>query len=210
MEGDYQHLPLKSDDSIRLLDLLPSFQRGAPVQCRIRQVKVDQARSAYEALSYVWGDPQGSRPILCDGRKLLVTPNCHDALVQLRHRFRARTLWIDAICIDQSAAQGSTRERNAQVRQMGEIYRQASTVLVWLGREELKVPAEYWLLLLASATATAVHFAAFSSTESTLERYSVDVTAYLGELGPLIVDQVIFVTALVQALILHRNQVTDV
>ncbi|KAK8053113.1 hypothetical protein PG996_012414 [Apiospora saccharicola] len=169
MAAPYQHDRLEFEDSIRLLDLLPSSKRDAPVQCRIRQVRLDQARSKYEALSYVWGDPQGSRPILCDDRELLVTPNCHDALIQLRRRFRVRTLWIDAICIDQSTAEESTRERNVQVRQMGEIFHQASTVVVWLGREELKTPTKYWLLLLATAAASAIYFRVAGSNKSILE-----------------------------------------
>jgi hypothetical protein len=40
-------------------------------------------------------------------------------------------LWIDAICIDQD----NFLERGHQVKQMGEIYSAAKTVLVWLGPE---------------------------------------------------------------------------
>ncbi|KAK7937736.1 heterokaryon incompatibility protein-domain-containing protein [Apiospora aurea] len=127
----YEHDPLRSADSIRLVDLIPSTQRNTPVRCKIRQIKLRKARSTYEALSYVWGDREGSRPILCSGRELLVTPNCHDALVQLRRQYRNRTLWVDAICIDQTPAREP--ERNHQVKTMGQIYENASTVLIWLG-----------------------------------------------------------------------------
>ena len=40
-----------------------------------------------------------------------------------------RILWIDAICINQSDIQ----ERNAQVRQMLDIYKSATRMVVWLG-----------------------------------------------------------------------------
>jgi hypothetical protein len=40
-------------------------------------------------------------------------------------------VWIDAICIDQ----GSIDERSKQVLRMGEIFRQADRVLIWLGDE---------------------------------------------------------------------------
>ncbi|KAK7976693.1 hypothetical protein PG989_015156 [Apiospora arundinis] len=153
----FRHIPLQSEDSIRVLDLLPSSRRDAPVQCHIRQVGLSQARDNYEALSYVWGDPKGSRPVLCDGRQLLVTPNCHDAMVRLRRRFRVRTLWIDAICIDQSSAEDGTRERNHQVKQMGDIYQHALTVLVWLGMEGLEIPFKYWLLVYAAFVAGAMY-----------------------------------------------------
>ena len=42
-----------------------------------------------------------------------------------------RTLWVDSICINQ----GDDNERSQQVRLMGQIYRKASTVLIWLGEE---------------------------------------------------------------------------
>ena len=40
----------------------------------------------------------------------------------------ARTIWIDAICIDQN----NVLERNHQVRNMVRIYAQAEHVLIWL------------------------------------------------------------------------------
>lgn len=42
-----------------------------------------------------------------------------------------RILWVDAICIDQT----NESERNHQVNQMGDVYSQATQVLVWLGLE---------------------------------------------------------------------------
>ncbi|KAK8112605.1 Heterokaryon incompatibility protein [Apiospora sp. TS-2023a] len=133
MAQPYQHAPLESPDSIRLLDLLPAVKWDAPVKCRIRQVTFERACDKYEALSYVWGALEGDQPITCDCRELLITPNCHDAILHLRRRFRVRTLWIDSICIDQRKAPNSTQERNHQVKQMGVVYQNASRVLVWLG-----------------------------------------------------------------------------
>ena len=45
---------------------------------------------------------------------------------------KARLLWADAICIDQS----NLRERGEQVQLMRSIYQQAKEVLVWLGPED--------------------------------------------------------------------------
>ncbi|KAK7921669.1 hypothetical protein PG985_009691 [Apiospora marii] len=126
MIDQYKHAPLQSG-SIRLLDLLPSSRPEAPVRCRIRHVKFAKAQSAYEALSYVWGAAEGSCAINCDGGELL--------LKQLRRKYRIRALWIDAICIDQTAA--GEPERNEQIKNMGQVYANASTVLVWLGPESL-------------------------------------------------------------------------
>jgi hypothetical protein len=41
-------------------------------------------------------------------------------------------LWIDAVCINQSARE----ERGRQVRMMWQIYKAADCVIVWLGPEE--------------------------------------------------------------------------
>ncbi|KAK7993383.1 major facilitator superfamily transporter [Apiospora arundinis] len=133
MARPYNHEPLESPDSIRLLDLLPCRKWDGPVQCRIRQSTFEEARDKYEALSYVWGATAGNRPITCDGGELLVTPNCHDAILHLRRRFHVRTLWIDSICIDQRQTSDSTQERNHQVKKMGLLYQSASRVVIWLG-----------------------------------------------------------------------------
>ncbi|KFA56211.1 hypothetical protein S40293_00043 [Stachybotrys chartarum IBT 40293] len=134
MAEQHRHSPLRSHDSIRLLDLLPSQDRNAVVRCTLRQISLAKARSRYDALSYVWGAREGSRPILCDGEPLLVTSNCYDAMLRLRRKCRVRTLWIDAVCIDQTSE--GTKERNQQVKIMGHVYHNASTVLIWLGNQD--------------------------------------------------------------------------
>lgn len=133
---DHCHTPLPSEDSIRVLDLLPSREAGAPIRCTLRDASLSGPPTKYEALSYVWGSPEGTLPISCDGMKLLVTPNCLDALVHLRLRSRKRTLWIDAICIDQR----QEKECNHQVGRMGEVYSRASRVIIWLGVADASTP----------------------------------------------------------------------
>ncbi|KAI0509152.1 heterokaryon incompatibility protein-domain-containing protein [Xylaria bambusicola] len=133
MTHAYQHEPLATASSIRILDLLPSLNREAPVRCNIRHVQLASPEARYEALSYVWGARRGTQPIICNGRALFVTPNCVAALTKLRLLFRKRTLWIDAICIDQGTDAVATAERNKQVAMMGDLYRSAHGVIVWLG-----------------------------------------------------------------------------
>ncbi|KAF4886001.1 ATP-dependent RNA helicase eIF4A [Colletotrichum fructicola] len=88
-------------------------------ECEIRVISLrdDEKVSSYEALSYCWGSPQGTIPIYCvsspkdkDKKQLLVTPSCFDALVHLRNRLSKRTIWIDAICIDQTSAQDKAQQ----------------------------------------------------------------------------------------------------
>ncbi|KAI1366698.1 heterokaryon incompatibility protein-domain-containing protein [Xylaria arbuscula] len=133
MTRAYHHEPLVTPSSIRLLDLLPSLNQQALIRCKIRRVQLGNSDARYEALSYVWGARQGTVPITCNGQDLLVTPNCVAALTRLRRSSLKRTLWIDAICIDQGTDAAATSERNKQVAMMGEIYRSAQGVIVWLG-----------------------------------------------------------------------------
>jgi hypothetical protein len=50
-------------------------------------------------------------------------------MIKLRKPQEAITLWIDSICIDQT----NVAEKNVQVALMGEIYKGADQVVVWLG-----------------------------------------------------------------------------
>jgi hypothetical protein len=86
---------------------------------------------AYEALSYTWGDDQDPQEITLNGRLHEVYKNLWDALYFLQED-SPRTMWIDALCIDQS----NIAERNAQVEKMHLIYKQASSVVVFLGVPE--------------------------------------------------------------------------
>ena len=47
------------------------------------------------------------------------------------HSYVCRTLWIDAICIDQA----NSEERNQQVQMMSRIYTRSSNVCIWLGED---------------------------------------------------------------------------
>jgi len=60
---------------------------------------------------------------------LQITNNLAVALRHLRLRKKSRTLWVDAICINQD----DPVERSAEVLEMGSIYRNAQQVVIWLG-----------------------------------------------------------------------------
>ncbi|KAF2026159.1 hypothetical protein EK21DRAFT_33687, partial [Setomelanomma holmii] len=84
----------------------------------------------YAALSYVWGDPKELMPIVVNGHTLKIGMSLYQALTHLRVVLPASTLlWVDAISINQNDIQ----ERNDQVKQMREVYSEASEVLIWLG-----------------------------------------------------------------------------
>ena len=60
---------------------------------------------------------------------MLITVNLEEALRHLRKVNSVRTVWIDAVCIDQH----DLAERSSQVQEMGNIYNFAERVLIWLG-----------------------------------------------------------------------------
>ena len=148
----YQHKPFASESHIRILRLHPALNLRAPIRCNLQETSlqdIKDGRESYEALSYVWGSCHGNQKIFCDGKPLLVTMNCLQALRYLRLKSKTRNLWVDALCIDQRNVQ----ERSHQVALMGDVYRLASKVLIWFGPGNLyfrmhirKLGAKAWAL----------------------------------------------------------------
>lgn len=125
-ETFYEELPHK--DSIRILEI-KSGSPDDPVICSLRDARLSDHVS-FEALSYVWGSPQEKlQRIKCNGQSFDVRPNLYHALRRLRLPDKSRFIWADAICIDQHNPQ----ERGHQVSHMGQIYKRAGGVLIWLG-----------------------------------------------------------------------------
>ncbi|PMD60763.1 HET-domain-containing protein [Hyaloscypha bicolor E] len=83
----------------------------------------------YEALSYTWGDPTMNHSLPIEGYSLLTTKNAFEALHALAPHWGKRLVWIDSICINQ----GDDVEKGRQVALMGEIYKQATRTVSWLG-----------------------------------------------------------------------------
>ncbi len=135
-----------------------SWQHPGPLTDQSRLQKAPQLpppgfEPKYEALSYVWGSADNPRSIQAamlapaepkpepngavDGTapliwtQLAVGQNLFEALTHLRLEDARRTLWIDAICINQS----DNAEKSEQIMRMADIYKLAWRVLVWLGAE---------------------------------------------------------------------------
>ncbi|OBS16723.1 hypothetical protein FPOA_12665 [Fusarium poae] len=152
----------------------PAFTIGSPLSWSLKQVSLGSTERAikkvnnhnfgnlnthssssadsestrpYEALSYVWASENKPRSISIDGCDLPVGENLYAALSHLRDRSIERTIWIDAICINQRCL----KEKGQQVQSMAKIYTKASRVIVWLGGatpdsgqalEEIRIAAE--------------------------------------------------------------------
>lgn len=100
----------------------------------------DQKRDQkYEALSWTWGnegaeEKEGSNETISidhddKAYDLKVPSNLFQALKALRRENESRTLWVDAICINQK----DVHEKNHQIPMMPSIYGEADAVCVWLG-----------------------------------------------------------------------------
>lgn len=72
----------------------------------------------YRALSYAWGNPTHTKPIVIDGSVVHITQSLEAALQHLQHDKGDMPLWIDAICIDQT----NVVEKSEQVHIMRERY----------------------------------------------------------------------------------------
>ncbi|PQE13494.1 hypothetical protein CJF32_00005382 [Rutstroemia sp. NJR-2017a WRK4] len=117
---------------VRLLKLLPGDE-GHPVRCTLGVVDLASPdMEVYEALSYVWGPPGFGASILVNDQPFRVSYLLFQALVHLRDKKTPRSLWIDALCVNQS----DLAERSSQVLYMHQIYSSAARVIVWLGGEE--------------------------------------------------------------------------
>lgn len=146
--ASYTYTPLSpGTDQFRLLTLLPANEQDERIAVYLHPTATEAAKGQYEALSYVWGSPDNPETISVisnsrtgseeDGVSSseynaaphLVTQNLAVALRHLRRRVTARTLWIDAICIDQQ----NIAEKSEQVLNMAQIYKSSARVVIWLG-----------------------------------------------------------------------------
>jgi hypothetical protein len=123
--------PLDNDKhQIRLLHLNPGSFQDEP-SCSLSTTSLDDTHS-FEALSYVWGDLGDLVSITLHDESFEVTKNLRTALTYLRYEDRERSIWIDALCINQK----DLIEKNAQLPLMSEIYSKAACVIIFLGEDE--------------------------------------------------------------------------
>lgn len=140
----YEYTTLKNPRSIRILSLVQISQTKRDPSLPLLGTLTEQSLNEpdrYVALSYSWDGQACDRPLLLlegnEFRRLLITKNCEDALRRFRNDIaddHTLPIWIDAICINQSDAS----ERNLQVSMMGDVYKNAAEVAVWLGEETVK------------------------------------------------------------------------
>lgn len=132
------YLPLTQPHDIRLIDIIPGVFTDAlqikVYHCSLKEPHVPQ----YEALSYVWGSSDNSATVQvqlvlaggsANSHEFPVTQNLAVALQHLRLPDSVRTVWADAICINQL----DYAEKSQQVMMIGDIHRLARRVIGFLG-----------------------------------------------------------------------------
>jgi hypothetical protein len=124
---EFRYKPL-GPNSIRLIILQPNRRESnADVHCRLVH-QTFASKPIYEALSYTWGEEAPTEIIYVNGARLRVRANLYLDLIYFQQD-QPRTIWADAICIDQS----NNQEWSVQVGLMDVIYQRAEAVRIWLG-----------------------------------------------------------------------------
>jgi hypothetical protein len=122
------HYKALEPDQIRVLEILET-----ETLFRSRLVHHnDSDSSEYHALSYAWGVESCTEAIECDGEQVLVTPHLLEGLRSIYATTGISSIWVDAICINQN----DDEEKALQVAKMHSIYRNAASVVVWLGASQ--------------------------------------------------------------------------
>ena len=138
--GIYEALP--SATSIRVLQLANLGNLSTRLlQCRLKVLDLNTVRDpflskskrqqgpTYDALSYVWGSSDDQVTIVCNSATVPIRKNLYAALVDVWRSHPQKSIWADALCINQ----GDLPEKSLQVASMHRIYAKAEKVLVWLG-----------------------------------------------------------------------------
>ncbi|KAK4508208.1 hypothetical protein PRZ48_001946 [Zasmidium cellare] len=133
MADIYHYQPILESGWIRLLHILPGAGDDR-LGGTLEQVHLTE-RERYETLSYTWGQEKAKDSVFVEGKLVAVTPNCSNAIRNLRRAVAARTFWIDAVCINQ----GNKDEKAQQFSMMGDIYARSQRTVVYLGPEDASV-----------------------------------------------------------------------
>jgi len=166
MASAYSHID-SSEGEIRLLVVEPAANHGDPLVCSLLPAFLP-LKPQFKALSYTWGMPGLISDIQLNGEPFPIQENAAAALRRLRHQDKTRTVWIDAICINQT----DIHEKEGQLVLMRSIYEQAEQVCVWLGE-----PTESTEIAIQDLQST-VGMGVFSTTEkSVINNYMATLTA---------------------------------
>lgn len=133
-EAIYSPLDLDKRE-IRILHLKPSRNPEAVPDGILETVSLfSEPKPEYESVSYCWREVPGVSQIRLNGTIVNVPASSVKLLRRLRLEDKPRSLWIDAVCINQA----DLDERAAQVQLMAPVYQNAAQCLIWLGERTPK------------------------------------------------------------------------
>lgn len=92
----------RTEKQIRLLHVIKPATKEATLCCEIKVLSllpdhVDQ----YTAISYCWGAPEPTTPLMVDGKRLSVPINTEAVIRSAVDAEPNSLFWVDAVCIDQ-------------------------------------------------------------------------------------------------------------
>ena len=153
--------PLPGPQYIRLLTLQPG-KSNEQIRCSLTVAPLQHDRSSppFDAVSYVWGDDGPQNEIMVEGWPCLVRKNLWQFLLEWRDATAVKIVWIDALCINQN----DLTERGRQVQLMGDLYRSAVRVLIWLGPST--VATDHAMEMLGTAKIVEVQLSLLAGEES--------------------------------------------
>lgn len=153
--SQFPYLPLSSPGEIRLITI-SAGQFDDPLMCTISHRNLELYNTfEYETISYCWGDAAQRKVIALNSHNISVPSSSAAALRCVRLCHSERTVWLDAICINQN----DIEERSRQVAMMGAIYRNGARNLIYLGDEEVGEAINSIAAILKDATETEGSFA---------------------------------------------------
>ena len=124
------HYPSLPQDSIRLFRIQSAD--GDTAICRL-ETYPRRIAPRYDAVSYCWGDDTTPATIQVNEHDLQIRKSLLAFLTaSLDRNPPLRPLWIDAICLNQD----DDVEKADHIPLMGQIYKNASRTIVWLGEAD--------------------------------------------------------------------------
>ncbi|CAG5184830.1 uncharacterized protein ALTATR162_LOCUS11103 [Alternaria atra] len=126
----YQYEKLSSASHTRHLTLLPAQDSNDSLKIVLGSACPEDC-PPFEAVSYVWGSDQKVSQVYCRKHVIPITASLDAVLRCLRLPNAERTIWVDAICINQA----DIGERSQQVAMMGRIYAVGERTIIHLGTD---------------------------------------------------------------------------
>ncbi|KAI0449350.1 heterokaryon incompatibility protein-domain-containing protein [Xylaria acuta] len=145
----YPGASINASASIRVLKL--RRLENDRIDCKLKTINIAiSGETAYDALSYRWGDIADPKIIRCNGVSFKVQRSLFQAFARIWSKDPELLIWVDAVCINQN----NYAELSSQVQIMGTIYQRARRVIIWLGEADEFTDLAWRALLEASAPAS--------------------------------------------------------